>query len=150
MKKRTFLPLIFLLTFTLWLPSTPAAEEWVLHKTITEPGDSVRALAFSASGSRLIVGTRYNDTAYNVQVYDGNTFAYLHGSDYTDSGQGDPVTGIATRKGWYEASIAGDFSKVYLYNTKSDHTLHTFNTSSRVEDLAYRPDGKRLAAGAAN
>ena len=109
MKKRTFLPLIFLLTFTLWLPSTPAAEEWVLHKTITKPGDSVRALAFSASGSRLIVGTDYNDTAYNVQVYDGNTFEYLHGSDYTDSGQRDGIYSVATRKGWYEAAIAGGF-----------------------------------------
>ena len=28
MKKRMLLPLIFLLTFTLWLTPTPAAEEW--------------------------------------------------------------------------------------------------------------------------
>ena len=77
MKKRMLLSLIFLLTFALGLPSTPAAEEWVLHKTITEPGAVVTALTFSQSGSRLIVGTGYNDTAYNVQVYDGNTFEYL-------------------------------------------------------------------------
>ena len=49
--------------------------------------------------------------------------------------------------GWYEAAIAGDFSEVYLYNTNSDFTLHTFNTSSSgINDLAYRPDGDRLAA----
>ena len=36
---------------------------------------------------------------------------------------------------------------MYLYNTNSDSTLKTFNTSSsRISDLAYRPDGDRLAA----
>ena len=74
MKKRMLLPLIFLLTFTLWLTPTPAADEWVLHETLTKPGGAVSAIAFSASGSRLIVGTAYNDVEYNVQVYDGNTF----------------------------------------------------------------------------
>ena len=147
MKKRMLLPLIFLLTFTLWLTPTPAADEWVLHKTITKPGGGITAVDFSGSGSRLIVGTVYNDVEYNVQVYDGNTFAYLHGSDYTDSGQRDSVDAIASRSGWFEAAIAGNFSKVYLYNTNSDFTLHTFNTSSsRINDLAYRPDGDRLAA----
>ena len=62
MKKRMLLPLIFLLTFTLWLTPTPAADEWVLHKTITKPGSTVRALDFSTSGSRLVVGTAYDDT----------------------------------------------------------------------------------------
>lgn len=109
MKKRILLPLTFLFTFALWLTPTPAAEEWVLHKTITKPGASVTAVDFSTSGGRLIVGTNYNDTAYNVQVYDGNTFAYLHGSDYIDSGQRDHINAIASRKGWYEAAIAGDF-----------------------------------------
>ena len=42
------------------------------------------------------------------------------------------------------------FSKVYLYNTKSDLTLKTFNISSKVLDLAYRPDGDRLAAAGLN
>ena len=147
MKKRMLLPLIFLLTFTLWLTPTPAADEWVLHKTLTKPGGVVNAIAFSASGSRLVVGTNYNDATYNVQVYDGNTFAYLHGSDYTDSGQRDPVGAVASRSGWYEAAIAGNFSEVYLHNTKSDSTLYTFNTSSSdIRDLAYRPDGDRIAA----
>ena len=147
MKKRMLLPLIFLLTFTLWLTPTPAADEWVHHKTITKPGEAVRAIDFSSSGSRLIVGTDYNDFEYNVQVYDGNTFAYLHGSDYTDSGERDPIYAVASRSGWYEAAIAGNFSEMYLYNTKSDYTLKTFNTSSsRFVDLAYRPDGDRLAA----
>ena len=151
MKKRMLLPLIFLLTFTLWLTPTPAADEWVLHETITEPGSQVMTFKFSGAGSRLIVGTLYNDVEYNVQVYDGNTFAYLHGSDYTDSGQRDSVDAIASRSGWFEAAIAGNFSKVYLHNTNSDSTLHTFNTSSnRIEDLAYRPDGDRLAAAGAN
>ena len=95
----------------------------------------------------MIVGTAYNDVEYNVQVYDGNTFAYLHGSDYTDSGQRDSVSAVASRSGWYEAAIAGNFSEVYLHNTKSDSMLHTFNTSSTsISDLAYRPDGDRLAA----
>ena len=147
MKKRMLLPLIFLLTFTLWLTPTPAADEWVLHKTLTEPGQLIRAIAFSASGSRLIVGTQYNDTAYNVQVYDGNTFTYLHGRDYTDSGQRDYIEAAASRNGWHEAAIAGAFWKVYLHNTNSNTTLHTFNTSSVIEGLAYRPDGDRLAAG---
>ena len=106
----------------------------------------ITTLAFSPNGSRLIVGTYYNDTAYNVQVYDGNTFEYLHGRDYTDSGQRDNISAVATRKGWYEAAIGGAFNKVYLYNTKSDFTLKTFNTSSIINDLAYRPDGDRLAA----
>ena len=150
MKKRMLLPLIFLLTFALELTSTPAAEEWVFHKKITKPGDHILDINFSTSGGRLIVGTRYNDVEYNVQVYDGNTFAYLHGRDYTDSGQEDYVTAIASRKGWYEAAIAGDFSKVYLHNTKGDHTLKMFNTNSRIWDLAYRPDGNRLAAAGAN
>ena len=150
MKKRMLLPLIFLLTFALGLTSTSAADEWVLHKTITKPGSSVFAIAFSASGSRLIVGTSYNHTEYNVQVYDGNTFEYLHGQDYRRAGKNDWITEIASRKGWYEAAISGTFANVYLYNTKSDFTLKTFNTSSRVNDLAYRPDGDRLAAGAAN
>ena len=66
MKKRMLLPLIFLLTFTLWLTPTPAADEWVLHETLTEPGGVVSAIVFSSTGSRLIVGTYYNDTAYNV------------------------------------------------------------------------------------
>ena len=114
MKKRMLLSLMFLLTFALGLPSTPAAEEWVLHKKITKPGDMITASAFSASGNRLIVGTDYNDTAYNVQVYDGNTFAYLHGSDYTDSGQRDRIYAIATRKDWYEAAIAGAFNNASL------------------------------------
>ena len=36
---------------------------------------------------------------------------------------------------------------MYLHNTNSDSTLKTFNTSSsRINDLAYRPDGDRLAA----
>ena len=147
MKKRMLLPLIFLLTFTLWLTPTPAADEWVLHKTITKPGGSVTALAFSASGSRLIVGTHYNDTAYNVQVYDGNTFAYLHGSDYRDPGERNGISAIATREGWYEAAIGvSTSSKVHLHNTKSDFSLHTFNTPLAIEALAYRPDGDRLAA----
>ena len=146
MKKRMLLPLIFLLTFALGLTSTPAADEWVLHKTITKPGGWTNAVAFSPSGSRLIVGTSYNDTAYNVQVYDGNTFEYLHGSDYTDSGQRDAILHIGSRKGWYEAAIAGEFLKVYLYNTKSNFTLKTFNTEGFIYDLAYRPDGNRLAA----
>ena len=152
MKKRTLLPVIFLLTFALWLTPTPAADEWIFHKEITEPGDQVTALDFSPSGNQLIVGTDYNDTAYNVQVYDGNTFAYLHGRDYTDSGQRDRIFAIASRNGWYEAAIAGRFSKVYLYNTKSDYTLHTFNTagSGQTNDLAYRPDGDRLAAAGYN
>ena len=47
MKKRMLLPLIFLLTFALWLTPTPAADEWVLHKTITKPGSAVTAVAFS-------------------------------------------------------------------------------------------------------
>ena len=150
MKKRVLLPLIFLLTFALWLTPTPAAEEWVRHKTITKPGGTIHSIHFSVSGSRLIVGTAYNDTDYNVQVYHGNTFAYLHGRDYTDSGQRDAITAIASRKGWYEAAIAGQFSKVYLYNTKQNTTLKTFNTSSGVLDLAYRPDGDRLAAAGSN
>ena len=151
MKKRMLLPLIFLLTFTLWLTPTPAAEEWIIHETITKPGDRVQAIAFSSTGSRLIVGTRYNDFEYNVQVYDGNTFAYLHGSDYTDSWQGDTVYAVASRSGWFEAAIAGDFSEVYLHNTNGDSTLKTFNTSSsRITGLAYRPDGDRLAAAGVN
>ncbi len=151
MKKQTLLPVIFLLTFALGLTSTPAAEEWVRHKAFTKPGSGVQDLAFSVSGNHLVVGTRYNDTEYNVQVYDGNTFTYLHGSDYTDSGQRDSIYAIATRKGWYEAAIAGAFSEVYLYNTKSDLTLKTFNTSSSsINDLAYRPDGNRLAAAGSN
>ena len=150
MKKRMFLPLIFLLTFTLWLTPIPAADEWVLHKTITKPGNAVTAINFSVNGNRLIVGTHYNDTAYNVQVYDGNTFTYLHGSDYTDSGQRDRVHAIASRRGWFESAIAGNFSKVYLHNTKRNNILKTFNTSSVISDLAYRPDGKRLAAAGRN
>ena len=150
MKKRTLLPLIFLLTFALWLTPTPAADEWVLHKTITKPGAGVRALTFSSTGSRLIVGTSYNDFEYNVQVYDGNTFSYLHGSDYTDPGQKDAVYAVAARSGWFEAAISGEFTKVYLHNTKRDSRMHTFNTASRVQGLAYRPDGDRLAAGATN
>ncbi len=150
MKKRMLLPVILLLTFALWLTPTPAADEWVLHKTITDPGGNVSALAFSITGNRLIVGTHYNDTDYNVQVYDGNTFKYLHGTDYTDSGQRDRIRAVAARKGWYEAAIGGEFSKVYLYNTKSDYTLKTFNTSSSINDLAYRPDGDRLAAAGSN
>ena len=147
MRKWTILPLVFLLTFTLWLTPTPAADEWVLHKTITKPGATVTAIDFSVSGSRLVVGTRYNDTEYNVQVYDANTFTYLHGSDYTDSGQRDHILAIASRRGWFESAIAGQFSKVYLLNTKRNTTLHTFNTnSSNIRDLAYRPDGDRLAA----
>ena len=151
MKKRMLSPLIFLLTFTLWLTPTPAAEEWVLHKTITEPGATVNGIAFSANGGRLIVGTQYNNTAYNVQVYDGNAFAYLHGKDYTDSGERDPISTVAARSGWYEAAINGGSSEVYLYNTLRNSTLHTFNTSSsRIFDLAYRPDGDRLAAAGNN
>lgn len=151
MKKRTLLPLIFLLTFALGLTATPAAEEWVRHKTIDKPGAAIQAIHFSVSGNQLIVGTHYNDTEYNVQVYDATTFAYLHGKDYTDSGQRDSITAIASRKGWYEAAIAGVFSKVYLYNTKRNTTLKTFNiSSSRVYDLAYRPDGDRLAAAGRN
>ena len=49
MKKRMLLPLIFLLTFALGLSTTPAAEEWVLHKTITRPGGAARAVVFNAS-----------------------------------------------------------------------------------------------------
>lgn len=150
MKKRTLLPVIFLLTFALWLTPTPAAEEWVLHKTITTPGGPVNAVHFSVSGNQLIVGTNYNDTDYNVQVYNADTFAYLHGKDYTDSGQRDEIYAVASRKGWYEAAIAGRFSKVYLYNTKQNTTLKTFNTSSVALDLAYRPDGDRLAAAGLN
>ena len=147
MKKRMLLPLIFLLTFTLWLTPTPAADEWVLHKTLTKPGAPAYGVDFSANGNRLVVGTAYNDTTYNVQVYDGNTFAYLHGKDYTDSGQTDYVSSLASRNGWYEAAIGGDFQKVYLYNTLLNSTLHTFNTSSSaIATLAYRPDGDRLAA----
>ena len=150
MRKRTLLPLIFLLTFALWLTPTPAAEEWVLHKTITKPGGTVSAVHFSVGGNQLVVGTHYNDTAYNVQVYDATTFAYLHGKDYRDSGQRARITAIASRKGWYEAAIAGAFSKVYLHNTKRNTTLKTFNTSNYVNDLAYSPDGKRLAAAGSN
>ena len=151
MKKPTPLPVILLLTFALGLTSTPAAEEWVLHKEITNPGAAIQTLNFSVSGSRLIVGTNYNNAEYNVQVYDGNTFAYLHGKDYTDSGQRDGITAVVSRKGWYEAAIAGTFSKVYLYNTKSNSTLHTFNTSSsQINELDYRPDGDRLAAAGSN
>ncbi len=147
MKKRMLSPLIFLLTFTLWLTPTPAADEWILHKTITKPGGSVRAVDFSVNGSRLVVGTDYNDAAYNVQVYDGNTFAYLHGSDYTNSGERDYIIAIASRRGWFESAIAGRFSEMYLHNTKRDSILKTFNTSSSfISDLAYRPDGDRLAA----
>ena len=149
MKKRTLLPVIFLLTFALWLTPAPAAEEWVLHKRITKPGSYVSAIDFS-SGNQLIVGTWYNDAEYNVQVYNATTFAYLHGKDYTDSGQRDVINAVASRKGWYEAAIAGYFSKVYLYNTKRNTTLKTFNTSSQVQDLAYRPDGDRLAAAGFN
>ena len=94
----------------------------------------------------MIVGTHYGDTEYNIQVYDGNTFAYLHGKDYTDSGERDYVGTITYRKGWYEAAIGGGFKKVHLYNTKSNITLKTFNTSSHISRLAYRPDGNRLAA----
>ena len=142
------LPVIFLLIFALWLTPTPAAEEWIVHKVLeANIGGYPRDVTFSTSGGRLIVGTAYNDTDYNFQVYDANTFAYLHGSDYTDSGQRDTVSALATRQGWYEAAIGGAFSKVYLHNTKNDRTLHTFNTSSSgIADLVYRPDGDRLAA----
>ena len=150
MKKRMLLPVIFLLTFALGLTSTPAAEEWVLHKRITKPGSYVSAIDFSVSGNQLIVGTWYNDAEYNVQVYNANTFEYLHGKDYRDFGQRDYIQAVASRKGWYEAAIAGQFSKVYLYNTKRNTTLKTFNTSSVVRDLAYRPDGDRLAAAGSN
>ena len=149
MKKRMLLPIIFLFTFTLWLTPTPAAEEWVLHKTLTKPGAGVTAIDFSVSGSRLVVGTWYDDTEWNVQVYDSNTFAYLHGSDYTRPGARDKIQAIASRKGWFEAAIAG-VRNVFLHNTKSDVRLHTFNTPSSVKDLAYRPDGDRLAAGASS
>ena len=140
------LPLIFLFTFTLWLTPTPAADEWVLHKTITKPGDNVTSIAFSPTGSRLVVGTRYNSTAYNVQVYNGNTFEYIHGKDYTDSGQRDEVYAVAYRQGWYEAAIGGRFRKIYFYNTLRNSTLYTLSMPIEIRDLAYRPDGKRLAA----
>ena len=150
MKKRTLLPLIFLLTFALGLTPTPAAEEWVRHKTINKPGGTIQTIHFSVSGNQLIVGTNYNDTEYNLQVYDATTFAYLHGKDYTRPGQRDGVTVIASRKGWYEAAIDGTFKKLSLHNTKRNTTLKTFNINTRVYDLAYRSDGDRLAAAGSN
>ena len=98
----------------------------------------------------MIVGTGYNDTTYNVQIYNGTTFAYLRGKDYTDSGARDTIYAVATRKGWHEAAVGGAFSKVYLMNTLRNTTLKTFNTSSQVYALAYRPDGDQLAAGGSN
>ena len=146
MKKRMLLPLIFLLTFTLWLTPTPAAEEWVLHKKAANAGGGVVDIAFSPTGSRLIVGTVYNDTEYNVQVYNGNTFEYIHGKDYTDSGERDRVWAVAYRPGWYEAAIGGAFRKIYFYNTLQNSTLHTLSVPINLTNLAYSPDGKRLAA----
>ena len=146
MKKGTLLPLIFLLTFALCLTSTPAAEEWALQKRITRPGGPVYALDFSVGGRRLVVGTSYNDAKWNLQVYDGNTFEYLHGRDYTDPGERDHVSAISSRKGWYEAAAAGRFFKVYLHNTLQNNTVKTFNTRSQLEDLAYSLNGNRLAA----
>ena len=145
MKKRTILPLVFLLTFTLWLTPTPAADEWVPHKTITRPGGRVRDIAFNKDAGELIVGSRYNPTEYNVQVYDATTFGYQRGRDY---GGANDVYSVATRKGWYEAAV-GTHGNVYLYNTLRSTTLKTFSIGSGTTaySLAYRPDGDRLAVG---
>ena len=115
-------------------------------------GEKCETRIFSASGSRLIAGTWYNNTEWNVQVYDGNTFEYLHGTDYKSSGvTGGWIKGIASRKGWYEAAIAGTFRKVHLYNTKSNITLKTFNTNSSMVTVSiHSADGtliRTLALG---
>ena len=96
----------------------------------------------------MIVGTHYNDSEYNVQVYDGNTFEYLHGRDFTDPGERDSIWEIATRKGWYEAAIAPDSPKIHFYNTKGNNLIQTVTMPSVITELAYRPDGKQLAAAA--
>ena len=155
MKKRMLLPLIFLLTFALWLTSTTAQQEWVLHKTLTR-GGTVTAVAFSQSGRQLAVGTSWSDAGYDdLRIYDGNTFSSLRGFNRANG-----VYQVAFRKGWYEIAVAwinGGSKSLELYNTKTGSRIATFGEASQkpgstasVELVTYRPDGKRLAVYSSN
>ncbi len=153
MKKRTILPLALLLTFALWLTPTPAAEEWVLHKTLTDFGGDINfnCVAFSPSGNHLAIGTDFNNSKLNARIYNGNTFVYLNGRDYKTDRHSN-ITAVACRKGWYEAAF-GIGVYIERHNTRSGaHIRRDFpriagGKTDRILSLAYSPDGEYLAIG---
>ena len=150
MKKRILLPLIFLLTFTLWLTPTPAAEEWTPHKTLNFGGD-VWSVAFGPPGTnQLAIGTDYNSSTFNLEIYDISNFNAVKKEDFKVDNDED-VRAVAFRNGWYEVAVAYQ-DRLAFYNSKQDVVIEDEGniTNGRIEDLDYSPDGKRLAIGTAN
>ena len=146
MKKRILLPLIFLLTFTLWLTPTPAAEEWAHHKTLNF-GGIVWSVAFGDPGTnQLAIGTDYNNSTYNLEIYDIRNFNKVNKRDFKD-GPYDEVYAVAFRNGWYEVAVSY-WDRLAFYNSKSGNVLKDEgDIGTIIKDLDYSPDGKRLAIG---
>ena len=115
MKKRTILLLAFLLTYALCFTTANAAQEWVLQRTLNF-GGVVRSIAFHPTITQLAIGTDYNNTDYNLEIYHTKTFANLHERDFKD-GNDDEVYAVAFRKGWYEVAVSY-WDNLSFYNSR--------------------------------
>ena len=145
MKKRTILLLTLLVASALWLTTANAAQEWVPQKTL-QFGATVWSIAFSDSGAnQLAVGTSYNDSTYNVEIFEISNFNKVNKKDFTEDSGGNNIYALAMRKGWYEVAV-GCRDDLSFYNSKSGSVIQVFRNAARnIEYLDYRPDGKRLA-----
>ena len=147
MKTLTVLTLTVLLMATMAL-TTVTAQDWVHTATLARASDGVDELAFSDSGANQLASGGRDPW---VRIWHGTNFNYQRAYNYEQRGYRRCYS-LAFRNGWYELAIGLNKSAVVFLNTKTGSTVRTlfYEGDNRNEDFrsaAYRPDGKRLAAG---
>ena len=117
------------------------AETWELQRTLQEEGGSVHALSFSADGSRLAAGSRGA-----VQVWDMET-----GEQIQTLADTPWPNGLALSPDGLHLAVGGGAGSARVWSVETGDAVWTLREAqadeSSIGDVAYSPDGKRLAAG---
>ena len=104
-----------------------------------ETGDNVRAVATSADGEYIVVGSDDN----KVYLFDKNSSTPIW--KYTASG-GNMYSVAVSSDGQYIVAGSGD-DKVYFFNKDSSTPLWSYSTGNDVLSLAISADGDYIIAG---
>ena len=142
MKTLMVLMLTVLLMATMAL-TTATAQDWVHTATLTRHSEGVRSVAFARN--RLV-----SASAHQLNVWYADSFHFLSTQTFISE-----IFSVSHRKQWWEAACGSDDAQIWLVDTEDAATagfLSAFEYDGNNRDeyfysVAYRPDGKRLAAG---